>query len=74
MLEKPGNLGVLDEDLPVTQVVWASTGVFIQGEDVVVDAILCAEHPFLEVRHMKMAARRLEDLGEDPRREDRLHR
>ena len=33
------------------------------GEDVVLDAILCAEHPFLEVRHVKVTARRLDDLG-----------
>ena len=46
----------------------ASTGVCIDGEDVVVDAILCAEHAFLEVRDVKVA-RRHHDLAE--RREEK---
>ena len=59
----------------------ASTGVCIDGEDVV--AILCAVHAFREVRDVNVAARRLNDPAEcrevsapasDPRREDRRHR
>ena len=41
----------------------ASTCVCIDCEDVVVDATLCAEHAFLEVRDVKVAARRLNDLA-----------
>ena len=61
----------------------ASTGVCIVCEDVVVDAILCAVHSLREVRDVKVAARRLNDLPErrevsapasDPRGQDRLHR
>ena len=55
----------------------------IDGEDFVVDLILCAEHAFLEVRDVKVAARRQNNLAErrevsvrksDPRKVDRLHR
>ena len=41
----------------------------IDGEDVVVGAILCVEHAFLEIRDVKLAARRLNDPAE--RREEK---
>ena len=47
----------------------ASKGVCIGGQEFVVDAILCAERALLEIRGVKEAARRFNDLGE--RREEK---
>ena len=47
----------------------ASKGVCIDGQEFVVDAILCAEHALQEIRGVKVAARRFNDLAE--RREEK---
>ena len=49
----------------------ASKGVCIDGPDVVVDAILCAEHARLEIRDVKVAARRFSRSGGASRGEKR---
>ena len=42
----------------------ARKGVYIDGQDFVVDAPLCAEHALQEIRDVKVAARRLDALAE----------
>ena len=52
----------------------ASMGGCVDGPDVVVDAILCAEHARLEIWDVKVAARRFHDLASVARRKTLIQR